>query len=158
MNYRPLLNPQTIAVVGVSLTNDRHPANVIYNKIHLRYPVKVYPVNPKGGRLQRDRVYEDISRIPGKIDLAVVAARADFVPDILESCIQNGVGGASVISGGFAEIGRVNDEWELDDLHDDMKWSAGIGARIMVEGVIVRVDFATSEEQSEVQMFIGQTF
>lgn len=106
MNYQPLLKPQTIAVVGVSLTNERHPANVIYNKIHLRYPVKVYPVNPKGGRLQRDRVYEDISRIPGKIDLAVVAARADFVPDILESCIQNGVGGATVISGGFAEIGR----------------------------------------------------
>ena len=106
MNYQALLNPSTIAVVGVSLTNDRHPANVIYNKIHLRYPVKVYPVNPKGGRLQRDRVYEDISRIPGKIDLAVVAARAEFVPDILESCIQNGVGGATVISGGFAEIGR----------------------------------------------------
>ncbi len=58
----------------------------------------------------------------------------------------------------FAEVGRVNDEWDLDDLHDDMKWSVGAGARIMVEGVIVRVDFATSEEQSEVQMFIGQTF
>jgi acetyltransferase len=106
LDYRPLLNPQTIAVVGVSLTNDRHPANVIYNKIHLRYPIKVYPVNPKGGQLQRDRVYEDISRIPGKIDLAVVVARAEFVPDILESCIRNGVGGATIISGGFAEIGR----------------------------------------------------
>lgn len=58
----------------------------------------------------------------------------------------------------FAEVGRVNDEWDLGDLHDDMKWSLGAGARIMVEGVIVRVDFATSEEQSEVQMFIGQTF
>jgi acetyltransferase len=113
LNYRPLLNPQTIAVVGVSLTNDRHPANVIYNKIHLRYPVKVYPVNPKGGQLQRDRVYEDISRIPGKIDLAVVAARAEFVPDILQSCIQNHVGGAIVISGGFAEIGR-------QDLQDNL--------------------------------------
>ena len=106
MNYRPLLNPETIAVIGVSLSNERHPANVIYNKIHLRYPVKVYPVNPKGGQLQGDRVYEDISSIPQKIDLAVVAAKAEFVPDILEGCIQNGVGGATVISGGFAEIGR----------------------------------------------------
>jgi acetyltransferase len=106
LDYRPLFNPETIAVVGVSLTNDRHPANVIYNKMLLRYPVKVYPVNPKGGKMQRDRVYEDISRIPAKIDLAVVAARADFVPDILEGCIQNHVGGAAVISGGFAEIGR----------------------------------------------------
>lgn len=106
MDFRPLFNPKTIAVFGVSLSNDRHPANVIYNKILLRYPVKVYPINPKGGRLQRDKVYTDISRIPEKIDLAVVAARAEYVPDILQSCIQNKVGGATVISGGFAETGH----------------------------------------------------
>jgi len=116
LDYSPLFNPGTIAVIGVSLTNDRHPANVIYNKIHLRYPVKVYPVNPKGGKMQRDRVYEDISRIPAKIDLAVVAARAEFVPDILQSCIQNGVGGAVVVSGGFAEIGRQDLQDRLVEL------------------------------------------
>jgi acyl-CoA synthetase (NDP forming) len=116
LDYSSLFNPGTIAVIGVSLTNDRHPANVIYNKIHLRYPVKVYPVNPKGGRLQSDRVYEDISRIPAKIDLAVVAARAEFVPDILQSCIQNSVGGAVVISGGFAEIGRQDLQDRLVEL------------------------------------------
>ncbi len=44
MYFTPLFHPKTIAVLGVSLTNDRHPANVIYNKIHLRYPVKVYPI------------------------------------------------------------------------------------------------------------------
>ena len=118
MNYRPLLNPETIAVIGVSLTNERHPANVIYNKIHLRYPVKVYPVNPRGGQLQGDRVYEDICRIPGKVDLAVVAVRAEFVPGILESCIRSGVGGATVISGGFAEVGR-------QDLQDKLVEIAG---------------------------------
>jgi acetyltransferase len=106
LDFRSLFNPKTIAVFGVSLTNDRHPANVIYNKILLRYPVKVYPVNPKGGMLQQDRVYTEISRIPNHIDLAVVAARAEFVPDILETCIRNNVGGAVVISGGFAETGN----------------------------------------------------
>ena len=54
MNFTPLFKPTTIAVAGVSLSNDRHPANVIYNKIHLRYPVKVYPVNPRGGSFQRE--------------------------------------------------------------------------------------------------------
>ena len=106
MDFGPLFNPRNIAVFGVSLTNDRHPANVIYNKILLRYPVKVYPVNPKGGMLQQDRVYTDVSRIPNKIDLAVIAARAEFVPGILADCIRNQVGGAVIISGGFAEIGN----------------------------------------------------
>ena len=108
MDFTPLFHPKTIAVLGVSLTNDRHPANVIYNKIHLRYPVKVYPVNPRGGQFQRDRVYADIADIPARIDLAVVAARAEFVPDILERCIKSDVGGAVIISGGFAESGRAD--------------------------------------------------
>ena len=38
---------------------------------------------------------------------------------------------------GFAEIGRVHDEWDLDELHNDMKWTLGAGVRLMVEGVVV---------------------
>ena len=119
MNFNSLFNPGTIAVIGVSMTNDRHPANVIYNKIHLRYPVKVYPVNPRGGVLQRDRVYRNLSEIPLKIDLAVIAARAEFVPDILQQCIENGVGGATVISGGFAESGRSDLQDQLTTMARD---------------------------------------
>ena len=52
MDFRPLFKPKSMAVIGVSLQNERHPANVIYNKTLLRYPVDVFPVNPKGGLLQ----------------------------------------------------------------------------------------------------------
>lgn len=106
MNFAPLFKPGSMAVAGVSLSNDRHPANVIYNKIHLRYPVKVYPVNPKGGIFKRDRVYRGMEEIPGPIDLAVIAVRADLVPETLGQCIRKGAGGAVIISGGFAESGR----------------------------------------------------
>jgi len=98
--------PESIAVVGISLSNDRHPANVIYNKNQLRYPIKVYPVNPKGGFIHREKVYKTISEIPVKVDLAVIAVRAEFVPNVMEECIENGVGGAIIISGGFSEVGR----------------------------------------------------
>ena len=116
MNFTPLFNPQTVAVVGVSLTSDRHPANVIYNKLHLRYPVKVYPVNPRGGTLHHDKVYRDVSEIPVPIDLAVIAVRAEHVPEVLQNCIQGGAGGATIISGGFAEIGRLELQDRLVDL------------------------------------------
>jgi acetyltransferase len=106
LNIKALFNPKTIAVIGVSLNNDRHPANVIYNKIHLRYPVQVFPVNPRGGLMQRERVYRDISEVPTRVDLAVIAARAEHVPGIMQQCIESHVGGATVISGGFAETGR----------------------------------------------------
>lgn len=106
LNFQYLFEPRTMAVIGVSLTNDRHPANIIYNKTHLRYPVKVFPVNPRGGSLSGEPVYSEISEIQGKIDLAVVAVRADLVPEVLGHCIKVGAGGALVISGGFAEVGR----------------------------------------------------
>ncbi len=113
MNFKPLFNPQTMAVIGVSLTNETHPANVIYSKNHLRLPVKVFPVNPKGGKIGRRTVYPHISEIPEKIDLAVIAARAKYVPEILEECIQCDVGGAVVISGGFAESGLADVQTQM---------------------------------------------
>ena len=106
MNFRRLFEPKTMAIIGVSLNNDRHPANVVFNKNQLRYPVKVFAVNPNGGILQGERVFKHVSEIPEKVDLAVIAVRAEHVPDIVTSCIESQVGGAAVVSGGFAESGR----------------------------------------------------
>ena len=47
MNLKPLFEPRTMAVFGVSSSNYRHPANEIFTKNLLRYPVKVYGVNPR---------------------------------------------------------------------------------------------------------------
>jgi acyl-CoA synthetase (NDP forming) len=106
MNLQPLFEPRTMAVIGISLHNDRHPANVIYNKNNHRYPIRAYPINPKGGMLHDEIVYKHVSEVPEKIDFAVIAARAELVPDIMNDCIEAGVGAAAVISGGFAEVGR----------------------------------------------------
>jgi len=106
LNFQSLFNPETMAVIGVSLTNDRHPANVVFNKTLLRSPVKVFAVNPKGGRLQGEKVYSRIGDVPDRVDLAVIAVRAEFAPEVLEECIEAGCGGATIISGGFSEIGR----------------------------------------------------
>ncbi len=116
MNLNPIFKAKTMAVIGLSSKNDSHPANVIYNKNRFRYPVKAYPVNPKGGQIKREILYRDISEIPEKIDLAVIAARADFVPGILENCIKNGVGGAVIVSGGFSEVGRSDLQKRLADI------------------------------------------
>jgi acetate---CoA ligase (ADP-forming) len=107
MNLQPLFKPKTMAVIGVSLTNDRHPANVIYNKNSHRYPIQVYPVNPRGGVFQNEEVCTSVSAIPHQVDLAVIAVRAEYVPDILAACIKAGVGSAAIISGGFAESGNM---------------------------------------------------
>jgi acetate---CoA ligase (ADP-forming) len=106
VNLDTLFRPKTLAVIGVSLTNEKHPANVIYNKNNLRLKAKVFPVNDRGGIYQGEKVYDSILEVPEKIDWAVIATRAEVVPKIMTDCILAGVTGAVVISGGFAERGR----------------------------------------------------
>ncbi len=93
-------------MIGISLRRDGHPANVIYNKNNLHQQAEVFPVNERGGMLHGKTVFKHVSDIPQKIDLAVIATRAELVPGIIEDCIRAGVKGAVVISGGFAEVGR----------------------------------------------------
>ncbi len=106
MNFQPLFRPESVAVIGISLKKDRHPANVIFNKTLLRYPVDVFAVNPNGGIYQGEPVYRSVADIPRRIDLAIIATPAEAVPDVLTQCIKAQVGGAALISGGFAESGR----------------------------------------------------
>lgn len=120
LNFEPLLKPKTMAVVGLSLSNDRHPANVIFHKLLLRYPVTVYGVNPKGGRLQREEIYTSVSAIPQKIDHVVIGVRAEHVPGVVQDCIAAGAGSATIISGGFAE----RDRRDLQDQITEMATAA----------------------------------
>ncbi|OGP70401.1 MAG: CoA-binding protein [Deltaproteobacteria bacterium RBG_16_50_11] len=113
MDLGPLFRPKPLAVIGISLTNEKHPANVVYNKNHLRLKAKVFPVNERGGVLFGEKIYPTVLGVPEKIDLAVIATRAEVVPKIMKDCIEAGVKGAIVISGGFAERGRK-------DLQDDI--------------------------------------
>ena len=107
MNLDRLLKPGRVAVIGVSLSNDNHPANVIFKKLQYRYPVDVYAVNNRGGTLHGVPVYNGIGAVPERIDLAILAVRAPHAPQIIEACIANDVGGAVVVSGGFAETGNT---------------------------------------------------
>jgi hypothetical protein len=59
---------------------------------------------------------------------------------------------------GFVEAGRVADEWDLGELNSDLKWDGGFGLRSMMHKVVVRLDFAFSEEGTHVWAMAGQPF
>jgi len=58
----------------------------------------------------------------------------------------------------FVEAGRVAPEWDISELHEDMKFDAGLGIRLMARGIVVRLDTAVSEEGAGVQMMVGMPF
>ncbi len=116
MKLKSLFSPANMVVYGVSLANERHPANVIYNKNLLRYPVGVYPVNKRGGMIRGEKMYTSIREIDNDIDLAVIAVRAEYVAGIFKDCIDKKVKGAVVISGGFAESDKQDLQDELVEI------------------------------------------
>ena len=58
----------------------------------------------------------------------------------------------------FVEVGRVAPDWGVERLHEDMKWSAGLGVRFWAKGLVARIDSAVSDEGFGVQMMVAQPF
>jgi hypothetical protein len=58
----------------------------------------------------------------------------------------------------FVEVGRVAPDWDLGELHSDMKLSTGFGLRAWASGFVIRADMAVSEEGAAVKMMISQPF
>ena len=59
---------------------------------------------------------------------------------------------------GFVEAGRVADEYDLGELFSDWKFDAGAGLRFLMSGGVIRLDFAVSDESSQVWVMFGQPF
>ena len=58
----------------------------------------------------------------------------------------------------FADSGRVAPDFDLREFHRNMKTTTGVGLRILAEGLLIRIDFARSEEESATLVAIDQTF
>ena len=59
---------------------------------------------------------------------------------------------------GFVEAGRVGPDYDTDLFTKDLKYDVGLGLRFMAFRQVVRLDWATSDEDSAVWAMIGQPF
>ncbi len=103
---KKMLDPEVTAVVGVSTSNPFSPGNVIFRKLCFENGLKTYPINPKGGYIEGQKVYRSIEEAPSDIDLAVISVPAKYVPSVLEQCGNKGIKSVIVVSGGFSETGE----------------------------------------------------
>lgn len=101
----PLLRPKVIAVIGAS----RDPSsigNIIFrNILSANFTGTIYPVNPHTNSINGIKTYAKIKDIPEKVDLAVIAVKAEKVYDVALEAIRCGVKGFVVVSAGFADAG-----------------------------------------------------
>lgn len=112
MNLKPIFQPKSVAVIGAT-PNTTKIGHVILRGLIKSFPGSIYPVNPNYKEIMAFDCYKTVKDIKGKVDLAVVAIPAPYVPKVIKQCGQKGVKGAIVISGGFKEVGNEKLEEEL---------------------------------------------
>ncbi|MEM3377406.1 MAG: bifunctional acetate--CoA ligase family protein/GNAT family N-acetyltransferase [Candidatus Bathyarchaeia archaeon] len=125
-NLNCIFNPKKIAVIGASERKDSIGAKIFRNLTRLGYTGEVLPVNPFRQTVGGIPAYSSVSKIPSKIDLAVVATPAHIVPQIIEECGEAGVKGAIVISAGFKETGEAGAHLEKQLLECKKKYGIRI--------------------------------
>lgn len=114
---RPFFKPDTIAVIGAS--HKREAAghiifrNLIENRRKGLLKAEVYGINIKGGELYGYELYKSIKDVPSNVEHVIIAIPARFVPAVMRECGEKGVKVATIISGGFSEIGNVELEREV---------------------------------------------
>jgi len=114
-NIEPIMNPRSVAVIGASDNPDKVGHVIMQNYIDSGYSGKLYPVNINTtGTIMNHKAYRSVLEINAEIDLAVIAVPAQAVPKVLEECGKMHTKGAVVVSGGFAEVGQIQLEKELE--------------------------------------------
>ncbi len=102
----PIFRPRSVAVVGASNRQDRWGYETMYNVLNWsQFRGEVYPIHPKDEYVHGIKAYKSVTEVPGPIDLAVIVVNASQVLDVFRQCAEKKVGGAVIITAGFAEVG-----------------------------------------------------
>jgi acetyl-CoA synthetase (ADP-forming) len=111
--WKSLFDPGSVAVIGASNTKGSWGYGIMRHLLDSDRR-KVYPVNPTAKKILGMPAYDNVIKIPGAVDLAVIAVSASKVLQVMQQCVQKGVKTAVVIAGGFAETGKEGGKLEAE--------------------------------------------
>lgn len=108
-----LFKPRSVAVVGASHNKEKIGYKILENIISGGYSGKIYPVNPEGGEILKNKVYKTVAEIEDEIDLAFIVIPAKYVFDAVKACADKKTKYAAIISSGFSEVGDIETEKKI---------------------------------------------
>jgi acetyltransferase len=112
--------PSSIAVIGAGNAPDKVGHAIMDSIITGGFKGRIYPVHPRHESVLGLPVFRSLDRLPEVPDLAVVALNQYSTVQATRALSEMGVGGASIIAGGYAEMGE-----EGRQLQNDLQVAAG---------------------------------
>ncbi|MCX8195410.1 MAG: CoA-binding protein [Candidatus Micrarchaeota archaeon] len=115
-NLEAVFNPSSIAVIGASREPNKIGHVIVKNFIDGGFAGRIYPINPNADEILGLRAYKSVLDVKEKIDSAVIAIPAQFVAQVLEECGKKGIKGVVLITGGFSEVGKHEEEKAISEI------------------------------------------
>ena len=97
-SLHPLLQPRSVAVVGLSRRRGTVGRAILRNIVTGGFTGPVYAVSPHAQTMEGVPCVASVDDLPGQVDLAVIAVPPSAVPEVAAQCGRNGVRGLIVIS------------------------------------------------------------
>ena len=108
MNINNFFNPKSIAIIGASSDKSKVGyalmANLSLNQASGER--NLFPISLNETEILGHKVYHSLKEIEQNIDLALIAVKADIVPQIVSECAEKNIKNIIVISAGFKEVGE----------------------------------------------------
>ena len=101
-----LLQPRSIAIVGISAEPGSIGGAVLANLTRFQFPGDIHLVSRKRQDIGGHTTVGSIDDLPPGVDTAVLAVPAAVVGEALQGCARRGIGGAVIYASGFAEVGE----------------------------------------------------
>ena len=106
--------PKTVALVGASSTPGKIGNSILDSLVNYNFKGKVYPINPKAGKIFGQKCYPTVTAVPGNVDLVVISVDLSITAPVLEDCAKKGVHSVVIVSGGGKELGGERAAYEAE--------------------------------------------
>lgn len=106
LDMRHLLNPRSVAVVGVSSRAEALGNRVLRNLTRAGYRASVWGVNPREKSAEGFDCFPNLEALPQVPECVAIAVAADKVLPALEEAAARGSKAAVVFASGFSEVGE----------------------------------------------------
>lgn len=101
----PLMEPRSVGIIGASAQEGSVGELLIRNMQEAGYRGKLFAINPKHKEVRGLPCHPSVEDVPQRLDLAVIATRAETVPMLVDACGRAGAKAVLVLSSGFTENG-----------------------------------------------------
>src|SRR5262249_62269099 len=100
-----LFSPRPVAIIGQSDDATKAAGRPLKFLRRMGYPGRIYPVNPRRETVLGERAWPAVAALPEPPEHAYIVTSTEAAITAVEECGRLGGKGATVLAGGFAEVG-----------------------------------------------------